>query len=245
MKPQIEMSTVVSATPDEVYAAWLDAASHAAMTGGAEAKATAAIGAPFTAWDGYIRGVILELEPGRRIVQAWRTTEFPGHAPDSRLEVLLLPEGGETRVLLRHAVLPEDQVDAYRSGWHSYYFEPMQKYFGGRKAKPKRAAAARTVDERASRAEPGGTRSRPSSKGGATKKTATKAKAEPGAKSRARRPAKGRATNASAAKGRAATGSAATSKAGAKSSKSAKKAGSAARRPSASRAATSKRRARG
>ena len=34
------------------------------------------IGGAFEAWDGYISGRTLSLEPGRRIVQSWRTSEF-------------------------------------------------------------------------------------------------------------------------------------------------------------------------
>jgi uncharacterized protein YndB with AHSA1/START domain len=155
-----------------VYTAWLDSEGHAAMTGGASADARAEIGAPFSSWDGYIRGVTLELEPGRRIVQAWRTTEFPDHAPDSRLEVLLLPEGDGTRVLVRHAALPEDQVESYRSGWSSFYFEPMQKHFGARKIK--RSSAKTSAAKGSAKQSSNNTASRQSTKKPATKKSAAK-----------------------------------------------------------------------
>jgi uncharacterized protein YndB with AHSA1/START domain len=194
MKPQLEMSTVVPVSPLEVYTAWLDSEAHAAMTGGASADARAEIGAPFSSWDGYIRGVTLELEPGRRIVQAWRTTEFPDHAPDSRLEVLLLPEGDGTRVLVRHAALPEDQVESYRSGWSSFYFEPMQKHFGARKSK---RSSAKSVAAQGS-AKPSSTKS-PSKK--SAKKSATKpASKTPAKKSPAKKLAKKSSTKKSSAK---------------------------------------------
>ena len=41
---------------------------------------------------------VIPAEPNRRIVQAWRTTEFPSSGPDSRLEVLLEETEGGTKV---------------------------------------------------------------------------------------------------------------------------------------------------
>ncbi len=86
-------------------------------------------GRAFDAWDGYISGRNLALEPGRRIVQAWRTTKFAAEDPDSRLEVVLEPVPEGTRLTLRHSAVP-DGHDHYRDGWVSHYIEPMQRYFG-------------------------------------------------------------------------------------------------------------------
>src|SRR5512143_1193608 len=75
-----EISTVLPATPVRVYGAWLDARQHAALTDGA-ATCDAVVGGAFTAWDGYIQGTNRELVPHSRIVQSWRTTEFPATRP--------------------------------------------------------------------------------------------------------------------------------------------------------------------
>ena len=42
-------------------------------------------GAAFTAWDNYIWGRNLVLDPNRRIVQSWRTTQFHTDDPDSQI----------------------------------------------------------------------------------------------------------------------------------------------------------------
>lgn len=88
MTDSISVSTVLPATPKQIYDAWLSSKGHTEMTG-SEAKGNAKVGSVFTAWDGYIEGKNLELEPGKRIVQSWRTSEFPDEAEDSRLEVIL------------------------------------------------------------------------------------------------------------------------------------------------------------
>ncbi|MDJ0848390.1 MAG: SRPBCC domain-containing protein [Myxococcota bacterium] len=124
---EFELSADIPAPPAEVYRAWLDSEGHARMTG-SPATASPEMGGAFTAWDGYIEGRNLELEPGRRIVQSWRTRHFSAEEPDSRIEVILEPSATGTRLRLRHTRLPE-HGDQYRTGWPEHYFEPMRKHF--------------------------------------------------------------------------------------------------------------------
>ncbi len=129
MAIEFEVSDVIPAAPDVVYHAWLDSAEHSKMTG-SPAQVSAVIGESFKAWDGYIEGRNLELEPPRRIVQLWRTTEFNDAEPDSHLEITLEPEGDGTRITLRHSKLPEHGMQ-YQQGWRDAYFTPMKAYFEG------------------------------------------------------------------------------------------------------------------
>lgn len=124
------LSEILNATPSEIYSAWLTSKGHSAMTGSL-ANVDGNAGGKFTAWDGYISGSTLELTPYQRIVQAWRTSEFPEDAPDSHLEVVLEKVSNGTKVTLTHTNMPEDQVDSYRQGWEDFYFKPMRGYFGG------------------------------------------------------------------------------------------------------------------
>ncbi len=129
MSNGFKLSTVLRAEPSALYRAWLDARTHAAFTGGGVATSEARIGGAFTAWEGYIRGTYLVLEPGERIVHAWRTTDFPAGAPDSRVEVLFEKARGGTRLTLVHAQIPSGQEGDYQAGWSAFYFRPMKKYF--------------------------------------------------------------------------------------------------------------------
>ena len=112
-----------------LYEAWLSSECHAAMTG-ADARVSDAPRGAFEAWGGYIRGTNIELEQNRRILQAWRTTQFTPEEGDSRLEILFEQEGDGTRVTLHHSDLPE-HGDAYLQGWKQHYFEPMQAWLAG------------------------------------------------------------------------------------------------------------------
>ena len=129
MKNGFKVSAVFPVKPSVVYKAWLSSKGHSAMTGSA-AKATARVGGKFTAWDGYIFGRTLELELDRRIIQAWRTSEFPDDAPDSRLEISLEENRSGTKVTITHTEMPPEQVDSYKPGWDDFYFKPMKEYFG-------------------------------------------------------------------------------------------------------------------
>jgi activator of HSP90 ATPase len=125
------LTNTIPATPREIYDAWLDGKRHSAMTG-SKATGAAKEGGAFTAWGGYITGRTLKLEPGRRIVQSWRTSKFTKSDPDSEIEVLLEPVKGGTKLTLRHTKVPDGHTSYRDGGWENNYFEPMRRYFGER-----------------------------------------------------------------------------------------------------------------
>lgn len=145
---KIRVSARLPVEPQELYESWLDSRSHSNFTGG-EAKIEPKVGGRHTAWDGYIEGTTLLLEPHRRIVQSWRTSDFPPGSPDSRLEVLIKPVAGGSELVLLHTAIPPGQGSDYASGWQDHYFEPMQAYFAARASRsPRKKAAARKVKAR-------------------------------------------------------------------------------------------------
>jgi uncharacterized protein YndB with AHSA1/START domain len=128
MPDSFTISTVLSVPPKRVYEAWMSSEQHGAFTGDT-AEIEAKVGGAHRAFSGYITGRTLELVPHRRIVQSWRTTEFPEGSADSRLELTFEPVKGGTRLTLRHSRLPEGQGPQYEDGWKENYFVPMAVYF--------------------------------------------------------------------------------------------------------------------
>jgi len=124
----IQLTILLPASPAEIYTAWLDSQEHSKFTGGI-AEIDPKEGGIFSIWEGYITGKTLQLEPDRRILQSWRTTEFPPGSPDSRLEVLIGLKRGGTELTLNHTDIPDGQAEMYTQGWKEYYFEPMLEYF--------------------------------------------------------------------------------------------------------------------
>jgi activator of HSP90 ATPase len=115
------------AKPREVYDAYLDSRRHARITG-QSAQMSRKVGGRFTAGDTYISGYNLDLVPARRIVQAWRASEWPDGA-FSVLSLELRPKGGRTRMIVDHVGIPDDFRDGVDKGWYEFYWEPMKKYF--------------------------------------------------------------------------------------------------------------------
>jgi len=124
----ILISEVIPATPQRIFSAWMDSAEHSAFTGD-EAVVVTEVGGEHQSAGGYIKGRTLELNEGSRIVQSWRTTEFPAESPDSRVEITLEPTLGGTLVTLLHTDIPVGQGDRYRQGWNEYYLSRLKTYF--------------------------------------------------------------------------------------------------------------------
>ena len=124
----ITQRVLVSASPDEVYSSLMESKSHAEVTG-SPAKMSSKVGGTFTAWDGYISGKNLELAPGKKIVQEWRTTEWPEGYPPSKLVITLTSKGGGTELKMVHSKVPAEQRDDYADGWRSCYWDPLREHF--------------------------------------------------------------------------------------------------------------------
>ena len=127
MNTSILLKEQFSIAPDTLYKAWLTSEEHTAMTGG-EAICTNNLGDTFSAWDGYISGTNLALNPNKEIKQAWRTTEFGDNDPDSELIIQFEKNEEVCLLTLIHNNIPDGQSD-YEKGWIEHYFKPMHAYF--------------------------------------------------------------------------------------------------------------------
>lgn len=143
MPYEFTLSVKLPAAPQIVFDAWLSSEGHTAMTGGV-AHLIRTVGEPYEAWDGYITGRTLEIDPTKRILQTWRTSRFPRETEDSVVEILFTPEGdAETLLTLHHRNVPDDHTSYESSGWQEYYFEPMQRRFKWLRLKDAMQAVAR------------------------------------------------------------------------------------------------------
>ncbi len=181
MQYAFTLTTTLPASAQEVYEAWLDSLAHTEMTG-SEAIMSDAVGDEVAAWDGYIAGRNLELVPGKRIVQSWRTSEFTDQHEDSIITVTLEEVAGGTLLTLVHSKVPEAHKSYEQGGWEKHYFEPMKEYFGKRKragkakaAAPKAKAKTKTKTKPVAKSKPAKSKAKTRSKS-KSKRAATKAK---------------------------------------------------------------------
>jgi len=152
MPYSFRLTATIPASPQDIYETWLDSLGHSEMTGG-EATMSDELGAEVSAWDGYISGRNLELIPGERIVQSWRTEEFDDEHEDSIVTIVLTEVDDGTLLTLEHSNVPDEQRSYEEGGWQSNYFEPMVAYFESRQ--PQAAAPRRQAPRpKARRASP-------------------------------------------------------------------------------------------
>ena len=128
MPESIKTSVKLPITAREFYEAWLDSEKHTAFTG-SPAKIERMVGSEFTAWDGYITGKNIALYRFSKIVQSWRTADFPEGAEDSQIEVLIESIGEGVKVTVVHTGIPDGEGKKYRKEWKDRYFKPMKEYF--------------------------------------------------------------------------------------------------------------------
>ncbi len=72
----IEQTVHFEASPADVFDALLNSGIHTEFTG-SPATTSRRTGARFTAWDGYISGKNIQLVKNAKIVQEWKTAEWP------------------------------------------------------------------------------------------------------------------------------------------------------------------------
>ena len=124
---EFTLKTTIKATAKQIYKSWLSTQGHTKMTGG-PAFMSDKVGENYSAWDGYIKGENVILEPYKKIVQTWRSTNFESDEADSQIEIQLVETDGKTELTLNHTNVPESG-DHYKEGWERHYFAPMKSYF--------------------------------------------------------------------------------------------------------------------
>ena len=128
MSQPIHQEITFDATPDQVYAAYMNPAQRAQYTEG-EVEISADEGGAFSCHGGQIVGRNLELIPGQRIVQAWRVHAWPPGLYTTVHFELAEGEGG-TRLVMDHYGVPDDFEKHIADGWHARYWGPMREFFG-------------------------------------------------------------------------------------------------------------------
>lgn len=128
MEPGIKISAIFPVSAKKLYDSWLNSKTHSDFTG-TKAQIEPRNSSRFSISNGYITGTNLVLQPYGRIVQNWRTTEFPEGAPDSKLEILFEKHNSGTMLTIIHTHLPMGDQKKYEKGWKDHYFKPMKLYF--------------------------------------------------------------------------------------------------------------------
>ena len=121
----IKQSVTLKANPHNVYEALMDSRKHSQFTGG-KASISGEVGGKFSAFDGYCEGINLQLVPDKKIVQLWRSTDWPeGHYSTASFSLKEISNG--TRLTFTQTGVPEDDYEDIKQGWYDYYWDPMKQ----------------------------------------------------------------------------------------------------------------------
>ena len=124
MPKTIRQSVTIKASPRAVYDALMDSRRHAAFTGG-QARIARRPGGAFTVYGGYICGFNLDLVPGKKIVQLWRSKGWPEHHYSTVTYALARVKNG-TRLRFTQEGVPDDDYEDKRQGWITHYWQPLK-----------------------------------------------------------------------------------------------------------------------
>ena len=121
----IRQSVTLKTTPHEVYEALMDSRKHARVIG-AKARISRKVGGRFSAYDGYIEGVNLNLVPDKKIVQSWRGSDWPkGHYSRATFSLKKVKNG--THLTFTQSGVPDQYYNDISQGWRDYYWKPMKE----------------------------------------------------------------------------------------------------------------------
>jgi len=126
MPKTIRQTVTFKASPRAVYEALTDSRRHAAFTG-TPARIDRRPGGRFTVYGGYLEGVTIELVPNKKIVQFWRSRNWP-RFHYSIVTFALAPVRGGTRLRFTQEGVPNSDYRAKRSGWASAYWEKLKAF---------------------------------------------------------------------------------------------------------------------
>jgi activator of HSP90 ATPase len=105
----------------------MDSGEHAAFTANGAAEISREAGGAFSAHGGQIVGRNIEILRDKRIVQAWRVSNWPDGVY-SLVRFELTGEGDDTLLVLDHWGFPDGTRDHLDSGWTARYWEPLKGY---------------------------------------------------------------------------------------------------------------------
>jgi activator of HSP90 ATPase len=137
MAKTVTQSVRFPAPAEALYALYMNAKQHAAAIG-APVAVSGRSGSRFSAFGGGIVGRTLAAVPGRMVVQAWRSTQWPKAAPDSVLVLVFSNGAGGGRVDLVHVNVPDQDYAGIKAGWTTYYWKPWRTYLARTARRPAR-----------------------------------------------------------------------------------------------------------
>jgi len=130
----IHQKVKLPASPSELFNIYLDSKQHGAAIDG-RVSISRKVGAPFTAFNGGLRGRNLLIVPNRMIVQSWRAETWKKSDPDSLLILLFSKVNGGGQIELIQANVPGHTHALIKKGWPTHYWARWKRYLKNRRSR--------------------------------------------------------------------------------------------------------------
>jgi activator of HSP90 ATPase len=126
MAKSIKQIVKFNAPSDVVYSLLMNSKKHSAFSG-VPAKISNKIGGRVSCYGGYIDAINIELSPGKKIIQAWRGSDWK--AGDWSLVIYNLKnKGKKTELTFEQHGIPDEHVTHIKQGWKDHYWDKMKEY---------------------------------------------------------------------------------------------------------------------
>ncbi len=116
------------ASPETVFAALTDPKAIAQWSG-QKGNVPAKLASEWEMFDGWVKGKVLEYDPGKCLAYTWQPVDWPSGAKSSVVKYTLVATESGTEMILEHAGFPNDEeMEKHRSGWLEHVLGPLKKY---------------------------------------------------------------------------------------------------------------------
>lgn len=120
---------IENVTAADLYGAYIDPVQHAVVVS-SDVEIDCEEGSDFSAWEGDINGVTVEVIEGETIVQKWRAEN--AHWPEGHYSKLILHfvDGkGGAKFIIHQENVPASDIKNVEAGWEDYYHEGFLELF--------------------------------------------------------------------------------------------------------------------
>lgn len=91
------------------------------------------IGGHFSVYSGNIHGINVDLVPGKRIVQAWRGSNFPEGIFSMATFNLVKASDGGTQLTLTHRGVPKELIPSVEKKWRTDFWDKIKRHLISRR----------------------------------------------------------------------------------------------------------------
>ncbi|MCW7460728.1 SRPBCC domain-containing protein [Leptospira limi] len=121
----IKQKVKFKASPETIYEYIADSKKLTSLTGEI-AIIGKKVGSSFSIMKGKVSGIIVDLAPPKRMVQAWRRSDFPEGIFSMATFTLKQTSEGGTEVILTHRGVPKELIPDVEESWRQNYWDKIR-----------------------------------------------------------------------------------------------------------------------